>query len=182
VLDPANPFRRLTVEVTPSSGPPTIARADRYRADVHQGGIGDGYSGFSIPLHRLGGRGPVHVACIDPVAEVGTIDLRPRTAIAAAENAVFSRGSLFVSIDRTPGRLHIAGWATDKSRPAVRRVLRLRHVGRTLAQQRATLFRPEAMQFGGDGYFGFFFSAPPIPAGMAILEDVETGLEFPVRP
>jgi hypothetical protein len=180
VLEPANPFRRLTVEIRPAAGAAVIARADRYRADVHQGGIGDGYSGFSIPLHRLGDHGRIHVACIDPMAELGTIDLRP--AAATAGGVVFSRADLFLNIDRISTRAHISGWAADKARPASRRVLRLRHAGRILAQQRATFFRPDATQFGGDGFYGFVFSVPLAPGAASALEDVETGLVFPVRP
>lgn len=182
VIERTNPFRRLTVGVTPEFGAPIIVQADRYRADVHQTGIGDGYCGFSIPLRRFGGRGLVHIACVDPMAKVGTIDLSSPPMTASAEAATFARDAFLLKVDPLVSRDRIAGWAADGSRPASRRVLRLRVGGRELAQQRATLFREDATKFGGDGFHGFCFSVPPALGGSAVLEDVETGLEFMVRP
>jgi hypothetical protein len=181
VLDRRAPFRRLTVEVEGSSGTRVSVLADRYRADLHQAGLGDGYSGFSVPLQCLGNSGPVRVSCIDPAVELGAIDLSRPASATAPLPMVFAQGPCLLAIDMPPGPRHISGWAADRACSTSRRVLRLRGDGRILAEQRATLFRPEAAQAPRDGYHGFWFSVPAARPTKLVLEDIEAGLAFPVR-
>src|SRR5687768_10496751 len=68
-FDPAHPSQRLTVSVIGPTGPPVNTFADRYRADVHQSGLGDGYYGFSVPL-RYSDAASVRVVCNDSGVEL----------------------------------------------------------------------------------------------------------------
>src|SRR5688572_15794886 len=52
------PLNRMTVDIFTAAGSRLVVLADRYRADLQQSGLSDGYCGFSVPLHRLTGSGP----------------------------------------------------------------------------------------------------------------------------
>lgn len=180
-LDRASPFHRLAVEVTVSSGRRHVVLADRYRADVHQSNLGDGYSGFSVPLHRLASSGGVRVTCVDPPAELGAVELPWIPAGKGSKSQHFERGAYTLNVDGPirPGRL--TGWASDRSQPLLRRVLRLSCDGRATAQQRATLYRPDIADGCGDGFHGFAFSLRAEPARVLVVEDIEAGLFFRIR-
>jgi hypothetical protein len=180
VLDRAAPLRRLTVEVQVPNGKQVTLLADRYRADVHQNGLGDGYCGFSVPLQHLGASGPVRVACTDPRVELGAIDVS-RSRPATPAPMVFEQGACVLTVDMPIGLKHISGWAANRTCPTSRRMLRLRVNGRTLAQQRATLFRSDAAAFLADGYHGFWLSLPTTTVRKLYLDDIDTGLAFLIR-
>jgi hypothetical protein len=79
-------------------------------------------------------------------------------------------------MDRPLGHTHITGWAFALPARNIRRVLRLRSGIDILAQQRATLYRPEIAGGDCDGYHGFSF---PRPFGLnrpLAIEDLESGL------
>lgn len=181
VLDRAAPFRRLAVEVQAPTGKRVTLLADRYRADVHQSGLGDGYCGFSMPLQRLGTNGPVRVACADPRVELGVIVVSHSPPVAPPPT-VFEQASYILIVDAPIGSKHISGWAADRACPTSRRMLRLRDNGRILAQQRATMFRGDAARSLADGYHGFWFPLLAIAARRLYLDDVETGSTFLIQP
>lgn len=182
-IDRTAPFRRLTVEIQTFSGDRVAVLADRYRADVHRDtGLGDGYCGFSVPLHRLRGGRPIRIASRDPSFVLGMIDFsRLPTTAAADQSIVFEHGSFIMAVDQPSGG-HISGWAASKASPTSRRLLRLHSHGRIVAQQRATLFREGAATWLPDGYHGFLFSVPAAITSDLVLEDIETGLTFSPRP
>lgn len=181
VLDPAAPLRRLTIEVQAPTGKRVTLLADRYRADVHQSGLGDGYCGFSVPLQHLGTSGPVRVACTDPQVELGVIDVSHSPSATLAP-MIFEQAAYILSVDMPIGPKHISGWAANRACPTSRRMLRLHGNGRTLAQQRATLFRSDAATFLADGYHGFWLSLPTTTAKRLCLDDIATGSTFLIRP
>lgn len=178
VIDRTMPLRRLTVEIRAPSGHRLAILADRYRADVQQNSdLGDGYCGFSVPLHRLEGHGPFRIVCTDPAVTLGMIDLShipaPRSQI------LFERSNCILAVD-TPIIGHISGWAANSADPMSRRLLRLRSDGCIVAQQRATVFREDAAKVLPDGYHGFRLSAPAT-AKELMLDDIETGSAFAIR-
>ncbi len=179
ILDRAAPSRRLTVEVQATTGRPVTLLADRYRADVHQTGLSDGYCGFSVSLRRLG-IGPVRVTCADPRVELGVVDVSHDSPASPAPMVLEQAGHI-LAVDMPISPKRISGWAACRDCPTSRRSLRLRGNGQTLAQQRATLFRSDADSLLADGYHGFWLSLPTIPAQRLYLDDIEAGLTFLIR-
>jgi hypothetical protein len=177
VIDRTAPGRRLAVEMRWPSGGHLVLLADRYRADVHQvGNLGDGYCGFSAPIRRLPPGGPIQIACIEPHVVLGALD---RSRLASAVDSapiVFERNDYILTVDHAAGE-QISGWAANTTLPTSRRLLRLRSAGRTLAQQRATLFREDAAKVMPDGYHGFRFAVAASTRALA-LEDIEDGSVF----
>jgi len=195
VLDKTSLSRRLTVEVVSGSSR-FLVLADRYRADLHQSGLGDGYYGFSVPLRRLDGARTARVACIAPHVELGIANLAIDRRPTSGKSYSFQRGTYTLSVDSIEGG-RLSGWAVDTSRPALRRVLQLRWSSRIVARQRATLFRADSVDSERDGLHGFSFAWPLEPAkgrsllrllhlgrghGQIVLEDVDSSLTFPIRP
>lgn len=144
--------------------------ADRYRADVHKQGIGDGYCGFAVPAKHFDPSARVRFFCGQPLRELGRFSFRA----AAPKAATFRRGSLVFRIDRRPAGAGLTGWALNRLDPEQRRRLLLCANGHILATQSATLFREDSLSEGGDGLHGF--SLPPVGAvsGLAIV-DASTG-------
>ena len=174
-FDPTHPSNRLTVSVMSPSGPPVHTFADRYRADVHQSGLGDGYYGFSVPL-RWSDAASVRVVCTASGVELaGGL---PASAKKAAGKQMFAVDSYTLHDDSLSGG-HIRGWAVDTSEPDLRRALRLRCKGSAVAQQRATLYRADIVDGRCDGYHGFWFSLPRLAAPLS-LEDVRLGAVFQI--
>ncbi len=66
-MDRSNPGRTLTVTLVSAAGRSIQARADRYRADVHQAMPGHGYYGFRVPARLLAGQGLVRALVGDKV-------------------------------------------------------------------------------------------------------------------
>lgn len=176
VFHRAHPSRRLTVEVFPTVGDRLVVLADRYRADLHQSGLCDGYCGFSVPMQRLSKSTSVRIASRAPFFDLGVADLTQCPAAQASRPATFHCSSYCMQIDRPAGPAHITGWASALPARNVRRVLRLRSGIDVLAQQRATLYRPEIAVGDCDGYHGFSFPWPLASNRPLALEDIELGL------
>ncbi|TAJ92149.1 MAG: hypothetical protein EPO10_10025 [Reyranella sp.] len=144
--------------------------ADRYRADVHKQGIGDGYCGFAVPAKHFDPSARVRFFCGHPLRELGRFSFRA----AAPKAATFKTGSLVLRIDRRPAAAGLTGWALNRQDLEHRRRLLLCANGHIVATQTATLFREDSLSEGGDGLHGF--SLPPVDAssGLAIV-DASTG-------
>lgn len=171
-----NPSRRLTVEIFPAIGDRLVVLADRYRADLHQSGLCDGYCGFSVPMQRLSKSTSVRIATRAPFFDLGVADLSQCPVAQTSKPATFRCSSYCMQIDRPVGPTHITGWASALPGRNTRRVLRLRSGIDVLAQQRATLYRPEIAVGDCDGYHGFSFPRPFGSNRPLALEDIESGL------
>ena len=149
---------------------PTRVRADRYRADVHKQGIGNGYCGFAVPAKYFDRSASVRFLCGQPERELGRFSFRtPRP-----KATTFRKGALVLRLDRRPTTAGLTGWALNRNDLEQRRRLLLCANGQILATQTATLFREDSLPEGGDGLHGF--SLPPVDAssGLAIV-DASTG-------
>jgi len=177
VFDRTNPSRRLTVAVRDQRGHEMLVLADRYRADVHQSGFGDGYYGFSLPMRNAAGAVSVRVG--DQFA-VGLPGVSPRPHAERAQPQVFQVDTYTLHVDGIGGG-QIRGWAVDISRPELRRALQLHCNRHRHGQQRATLYRAEIVSDHCDGYHGFWFSLPSASITSLGLEDVGLGTVFLIR-
>lgn len=169
-----HPFRRLTIEIFTAVGSSFVILADRYRADLQQSGIGDGYCGFSVPVQRFPEHGPLRIATQAPYFELGVVNPGQRRVAGIARASIFRRAWHGLQIDRPLGGTHITGWAIAPA-GTTRRTLRLRSGDNVLGQQRATLYRSEIAVGNCDGYHGFSF---PLPVGLTrplAIEDVGSG-------
>jgi hypothetical protein len=175
-VDFTRPTARLIVEAVGLSGARVLAIADRYRADVHKSGWGDGYSGFAIPLDRLGGSAGLKVFCSHPRFELplsATLPTGGRPVVVQRQSYTFYLD------DRLPGT-PLTGWAVDWDCPDRRRLLQLQCAGGSVVRRRATLYREDIRHLRTDGYLGF--SLPP-PAGQgATITDLENGVCVRVMP
>jgi hypothetical protein len=178
--DRADPLRRLTVGVWDRTGREMAALADRYRADVHQSGHGDGCYGFAVPMGQLSEVEAVRVVSIRPTVELTYASAAP--GVAAAEPHIFSVGSYTLQIDAPARRGQLSGWAVDTLRPQFRRALQLHVDGRLIGRQRATLYRAEVVDGVCDEYHGFLFALPAHSIASLILEDVGMGAIFRIQP
>jgi len=172
------PFRRLTVEIVTAAGSRLVVLADRYRADLQQSGLSDGYCGFSVPVQRFPEHGPVRIATRAPYFELGIVDPWQHPAANTAKAATFRYASYSLQIDRPLGQTHVTGWAVALTGTNRRRVLRLRSGSKVLAEQRATLYRSEMAVGDCDGYHGFSFPLPIGSRRSLALEDIESGSVF----
>ncbi len=171
--------RRLIVAVHDRHGRQWMTLADRYRADVHQCGHGDGHYGFSFPPIELDGSGAVTVLGLErsvrlPPPPATRTDARP-------PRRVFTVGSYTLCVDGPPPGSSISGWAVDRAQPQLRRRLRLLTDGCILSEQRATLYRAESANGACDGYSGFMFPLPERAGQRLALEDIGMGKLFPFR-
>lgn len=140
--------------------------ADRYRADVHKQGIGDGYCGFAVPAKFFAPSARVRFLGGHPLREFGRFSFpaAPRKA------TTFRKGPLVVRLDRRNATAGLTGWALNRQDLEQRRRLLLCANGHILATQTATLFRDDSLTEGGDGLHGF--SLPPVDAssGLAMVD------------
>lgn len=175
-FDRRDPRRRLIVSIHAEPGIRMVELADRYRADVHQSGLSDGYCGFSVPLHRLGDCRNIRVFCAFPHVELRgpNADRRPQPP---PQPVVFRRGSYTLQLDERPSGPSISGWAFDAASPEIRRPLVLRRDGQIVMEQRAALYRPELVDSRRDGFHGFSLTPGP-QSGLLTLEDGASGAAF----
>jgi hypothetical protein len=176
------PFRRLTVEISTASGSSFLVLADRYRADLQQSGLCDGYCGFSVPMRRFSVQGSVRIATQAPYFELGVVNPWQRPVAKTTKATTFRSASYLMQVDRPLGHSYITGWALGLGGTNPRRILRLLGGKSVVAQQRATLYRSEIAIGDCDGYHGFSL---PLPAGLTrplALQDVESGSVVVVKP
>ena len=178
-FDRSNPRRRLTILILSGEATPIYELADRYRADVQQSGIGDGYCGFSVPLHRFDGLRDISVFCDSPRIELRGLAASRRSK-AGPESTTCRHGTYIVQFNKISGRT-IDGWALDSASPETRRRLSLWGDGQIVAEQRAALYRPELVGPDRDGFHGFSLMLPDRRPGSLILEDAGAGLMFPLK-
>ena len=177
-LDPAAPTSRLIVEAVGEKGQ-LIARvlADRYRADVHKAGYGDGHHGFAVRFDDLIAPGKARFLCRRSNIELPG-ELRCAVSVPGKHGTrTIERAGYFLHLDRLPGGSCLTGWAVDRRSPDERRQLRLRAGRRPLAVQRATLFRPDSIERNSDGFHGFSLPLPSDTGGLYV-DDMASGLEF----
>lgn len=173
-FDPGAPTSRLIVRMVDATGA-VIARglADRYRADVHKAGHGDGHYGFALPVSDPRVLGTARFLCGPLGAELP----RPGHGNGGAGARIFAHAGLMIRLDQPPGSAALSGWAIDRANPAERRVIRLRAERQTIAEQRATLFRPDSIEAGSDGFHGFSLALVRQTAPL-FLDDLASGREF----
>ncbi len=174
-MDLAKPTSRLVVEVADESGE-VIARllADRYRADVQKAGYGDGHHGFAMQIVSPDAIGKARFFCGRPLTELSRPKLvpgRPTT------RTTFEHADYVLCLDQGLAAPCLTGWAIDRRHPEERRKLRLRAGRQPLAEQKATLFRPDSIERGSDGFHGFSL---PLPSNTdhLFVEDLAGGLDF----
>lgn len=140
--------------------------ADRYRADVHKQGIGDGYCGFAVAAKLFGPSARIRFLCGQPLRELGRFSFpaAPRKA------TTFRKGPLVVRLDRRPATAGLTGWALNRQDLEQRRRLLLCANGHILATQTATLFREDSLTAGGDGLHGFSLPAVDTSSGLALVD------------
>jgi hypothetical protein len=156
-LDLREPRRRLLVTLEGLAAGAVTVVADRYRADLQHAGVGDGYSGFALPIAQPYGQLRVTAGSPPVVLPGGPPQSDARR--------LHRRDNFALYLDNIDPRSGVTGWARDAERPCERQTLRLRDAsGRVLAVQRATLYRPDLAGAGCDGFHGFGFL--PLPSGV----------------
>jgi hypothetical protein len=176
VVDPKAPGRRVLVHAETGRGADgRQVVADRYRADVHKQGIGDGYCGFAVPVKFFAPSAKIRFLGGQPLREFGRFHLAARRRKAVT----IRKGLLVVYLDRRPASAGLTGWALKRNEFEQRRRLLLCANGHILATQTATLFREDSLTEGGDGLHGF--SLPPVgsSSGLALV-DAFTGIAIAV--
>jgi len=144
--------------------------ADRYRADVHKQGIGDGYCGFAVPAKFFAPLAHLRFLYGHPLRELGRFSL----PAARPKATTIRKGPLVFRLDRRAASEGLTGWALNRDDLEQRRRLLLLANGHILATQTATLFREDSLTEGGDGLHGF--SLPPVGASSGLaLVDAFTG-------
>ncbi len=144
--------------------------ADRYRADVHKQGIGDGYCGFAVPAKYFDPAARIRFLCGQPIRELGRFSFRA----ARPKATTYRKGPLVLRLDRRAAGASLTGWAVNRQDLEQRRRLLLCANGHILATQSATLFREDSLAEGGDGLHGF--SLPPVDASAGLtIVDASTG-------
>jgi hypothetical protein len=106
----------------------------------------------------------------------------PRHVVATARPAgqgTIRRGTCRLGIDRTASGI-VSGWALDEAEPELRRLISLRHKGRLVTQQHATLYRPDCVAMHGDGFHGFSLIVPHPEQTDLVVEDAACGISVPV--
>lgn len=171
VVDREAPGHCVTIHVETSGGADRRqVIADRYRADVHKQGIGDGYCGFAVAARHFGPASRIRFLCGRPLRELGRFSLRN----APPKGTIYRKGRLVLRLDRRPATAGLTGWVVNREDLDERRRLLLCANGHILATQMATLFREDALVEGGDGLHGF--SLPPVGASSALaLVDASSG-------
>lgn len=172
-MDPDEPTSRLVVRMVDASGS-LIGQglADRYRADVQKAGYGDGYYGFALPVAGATVASAARFLC----GKLGTDLPRPPPKLGSSA-AIFRRGTYTLWLDQPAAGPVISGWAVERHQPAGRRLLCLRGDRKVLCEQRATLYRPDSIEGGSDGFHGFSMPRPRDTIQL-FLSDVVSGLEF----
>jgi len=181
VLQRSMPQRRLAVELIGGTGLKLSVLADRYRADVHQAGLGDGHYGFSIPTRRLAGQTSIRVVTTQPQIVLGRVDLSA-PVLDLAVPGFFQCASYSLKIDQPISGSLLTGWAFSQSEGYRRHILSLRVGENIVERRRATLYRRELVNEHCDGYHGFAFPLPERPTRSVALEDGETGLMLILPP
>jgi hypothetical protein len=173
-IDLTEPSSRLIIQVVDESDK-VIAEllADRYRADVQKAGYGDGHHGFAMPAVGPRDMEKKRFLCGKPLTELS----QPNFVPVSSGARLFERADYILCHDRISASPHFTGWALDRNHPEQRRNLRLRTGHQTLAERRATLFRSDSLERGGDGFHGFSL---PLPSNTdhLFIEDLAGGLEF----
>lgn len=172
-MDADKPGSRLMVRMVDASGA-VIAHglADRYRADVQKAGYGDGYYGFALPVAGAEAVRSARFVC----GSTGTELPKPSPGHRRAAKTI-QKGSYTLYLDGAAAGPVLTGWAVDRHCPKERRLLCLRADRKLLGEQRATLYRPDAIDAGSDGFHGFCLPLPR-PGSDLLLEDVVSGLAF----
>lgn len=176
-FDRHNPRRRLVVSIGATPGIRILELADRYRADVQKSGLCDGYCGFSVPLDRLGDRRGIRVFCTFPRVELHDPNTSRRLQ-SPARSMMFQRGTYTLQLDEMRPDRVISGWALDIASPEIRRPLVLRRDRLIVRSQRATLYRPELVDYQRDGFHGFSLTLPGPQKVSLTLEDEMLGVAF----
>ena len=167
VVDLDFPGQRVVVHVEASRG--GVRRqvvADRYRADVHKQGIGDGYCGFAVPARFFAPSARIRFLCGQPLRELGRFTL----PAPGRKATTFRKGPLVVRLDRRPASDGLTGWALHRHDLEHRRRLLLCANGHIVAAQTATLFREDSLIEGGDGLHGFSLPAIDPAPGLAMVD------------
>lgn len=161
-FDRSRPGLRLTVRAISESGHTVQVLADRYRADVHKSGYGDGHYGFAVPISLLGRFESTRFVC-----EPSGVKLHAANTVLPL---VFRRGTFILHLDQPIPGARLTGWAMDRADLNRRCRLKVFAAGREIANLRATLFRPEAVAQGGDGLCGFSVQVPPESRNLIIVD------------
>lgn len=156
-FDPQSPSRFLAVDIRTDRDVSVTVAADRYRADVHALGIGDGHCGFSVALRELGQFSAARIVISSIGAEL------PGSPVRFCDAAPPLRmiGSAAIRLDSLcPARMAISGWAVDVQDPSQRCKLSVRMPNGMRHCTRATLYRSDIALPNVDGFHGFHFEVP----------------------
>jgi glycosyltransferase involved in cell wall biosynthesis len=98
-FDPADPGRTVEVELLVDGAPKGAHRANRFRADLHRAGKGDGNHGFEIPLPSAAADGRRHTLVVRVAGLKRALRGTPRPVVAhgaaSAARSGSARGTFF---------------------------------------------------------------------------------------
>lgn len=174
-FDPSAPDVRQRVVLRGASGMELRVTADRFRADVHLAGHGDGHYGFSVPAGRLGDIALVRCRWAD--SGVLLEGSPPRADGSAQPLALIRRGRWRLRVDApSPGDCRLSGYAVDLARPGIRLRLGLSGPNGDLDRARACLYRPDCECPGSDGFHGFVLRCRVAATAPLHIVDLDAGM------
>lgn len=159
-FDPNSPFERVVVSMLDPDRGRVTAVADRYRADLHLAGYGDGHVGFAIPLR---GGTPAGIVAGPDDERLPDSPIEPASTADVPELRV---GTVVLRLDppHLSGR-RVSGWAVDSRDPFRPLRLGLAAQGRMLNETRASRFRPDR----AGAFCGFVLDHPGDERELALI-------------
>ncbi|MFC6194110.1 hypothetical protein ACFP1I_21020, partial [Dyadobacter subterraneus] len=148
-----NPNENLELEFVENDSVFFSLKADQFRSDLKNNGIGTGYYGFSIPLPVKLKDGKVHQFS----ARIKDVNYILSNSI----QTVTCMPSLYSGRLETVGCNTINGWAWDKNYPNSTITIELIEGNSKFATTTASSYRGDLESNGiGTGYYGFSFAFP----------------------
>jgi len=147
--------------------------ADRYRADVHRAGHGDGACGFALPVHRLGAAELCRV--FDDAGGAELPGSPVRLAVTHRPVLDLDADDLAFRLDGARPAAGLTGFVVDRAEPTRRPRLGLTSGGRLLAGTGSTLWRADAEALAPDGLRGFAFAGRDGPERSLDIVDLGSG-------
>jgi autotransporter passenger strand-loop-strand repeat protein len=161
--DAARPDERVRLRIFDNDVLVGEVVADRYRRDLHEAGIGDGF--YSFEFEVPGGLSPLmrHAIRVQRTSDRSelrspplVVPAQPFTMTAPAVPAASPRGCLDVVT-----RERLAGWALDPAHPDKPVALQILDNGAPFASVLANCYRPDLAEAGvGSGRHGFDLLIP----------------------
>lgn len=158
----ASPNSPVTAEILVDGVPAGTVRADLYRSDLAQAGIGTGLHAFSFELPDHVVDGSPHTIALRVAGESDAFVERPASADELAGPGCTLPQRYEGNLDGFDG-VTVTGWAWDRTHPNAHvRIAILRETGEAVAGTIASLYRSDLAGAGlGSGQHGFRLALPP---------------------